>query len=690
MAVIGLFLLTGTWRISENLLLEQDVVSSLHLENPREQRVFDAFSSKNLFQKKTFVQIQNTEDTTQLKSIVGLFANAGYEMQEPGAGADPAAVDLSPLVTALDQASIAKLFSKEAETIAVQRLLTLSTIPGGGPALANLQKDPLMLRPQLIGRFLQRLTAPVPGKLLIFERVGGLDYDKVGRLYDVLAKITGIHFIGSDFFSYENYRTIKSDIKWATALSLIGNFLLFFFFCRSLALLGFLLIGTMISYVSGLLVLQLLFPTIFAVVLAFSSTFIGFNNEYVVHFAGIRKEARLHTFIGLGSAIGTTFIGFIVLLFSHSEVIRQMAVISLAAGVGFIAFMLSYQGYLSRVTFRTINLPRIGLSRRALNVCCLVLIGLISLLPKPKLVTEIRNFRVMSPLLTEQLKVFESYLTGSSLVNLFATPVEPVDDMLKSYIEIEAKTSGFHPLKTQVEQDESSERITAFVKAYRASISAVNGKLTNQVPRLDPSPHWLESLAPASAITALETWNKLSPSPWSLTVDGKNYLLVHLPEPESGSIALDPVRVYNGILTGLQNDMLKLFLIGLFCMFIYLFPLQRQLSKITYIFFPLLATTLAYQIGFAIFRLNLNFIDMVGLALVISLALDYSAITVSAGTSSVEPSKVLLTGLGTIMTFGALGMCEHPVMRNLGLVVAVGAAVSLAVTMFLYLPEAET
>jgi predicted exporter len=50
---------------------------------------------------------------------------------------------------------------------------------------------------------------------------------------------------------------------------------------------------------------------------------------------------------------------------------------------------------------------------------------------------------------------------------------------------------------------------------------------------------------------------------------------------------------------------------------------------------------------------------------------------------------VLLTGLCTLATFGVLVLARHPVMRELGITVAIGCGVSLAFALFVRLPAAD-
>ena len=112
------------------------------------------------------------------------------------------------------------------------------------------------------------------------------------------------------------------------------------------------------------------------------------------------------------------------------------------------------------------------------------------------------------------------------------------------------------------------------------------------------------------------------------------------------------------------------FLAGFAGMALYLGFLQRSVSRVLYVFAPLFPCALAFAAYARATGAPLSIVHVMGFSLVIALALDYTAVAVSTDHRPLELSKVLLTGLCTLATFGVLVLARHPVMRELGVTVA--------------------
>jgi predicted exporter len=178
---------------------------------------------------------------------------------------------------------------------------------------------------------------------------------------------------------------------------------------------------------------------------------------------------------------------------------------------------------------------------------------------------------------------------------------------------------------------------------------------------------------------------------WADEAGGRRFLLVGVRSGvavPAGStlLPMSPRHHYDALLTGLSRELGWLFLAGLVAMALYLGFLQRRAARVLYVFAPLFPCALAFAAYARLTGATLNIVHFMGFSLVIALALDYTAVAVSSDHRPVELSKVLLTGVSTLATFGVLVVARHPVMRDLGTTVAIGSGVSLLLALFVRLP----
>jgi predicted exporter len=175
---------------------------------------------------------------------------------------------------------------------------------------------------------------------------------------------------------------------------------------------------------------------------------------------------------------------------------------------------------------------------------------------------------------------------------------------------------------------------------------------------------------------------EVGPVRWSDEAGGRRYVdagLVRVPPDLAarGIVPLGPRTHYDELLTALSRQLGWLFLAGFAAMAAYLAWLQRDAARILYVFAPVLAVAAAFSAWSRLTGTPLTIVHFMGFSLVIAVAMDYTAVAVSSGHGPVELSKVLLTGLSAVGTFGVLALARHPVLRSLGATVVAGALPSL-------------
>ncbi len=713
----------------ERLFLENDLVSSLKAGDADLAAVFERFHGSGLFRGKIFLDLAKVSDEDRVH-VSALLAQEGFKPislvalpQEPQAMADAA----RNLALHLPQHTLARVVSDDALAFRAEEILSTLLLPGG-EAFGDLAKsDPLGLLPLTLQAFWG--TAESPSSKLSASQDGPsgnsqvraylsprpLDFEKIARVHDALSKTNGAHFIGEDFFAYENYAIVRRDILVCTLLGLPLNLLLYLFFVRDRRFLFFTLAGNIVSYAWGLFFGTLFFQGLYGVALAFTTTFLSFNNESLVHLAGVDANATRDKKLGLLSAMGTTFLGFLVLLVGSSSLVRQIALLSLGGMTGFLAFLWVFRKTLARLSFREagwlFEKSSIQVRMPLLLVLCAACVVAVVVGGFPGIGTRIREFRSFSTKLESDIAHFTSKADGLAGGRPFALELSEAPDvtgaqatpsLLASWRQagkLSARSpwavyADFETQKTNAEflsQEGSRAVLTLRTQGVDLGLDAAGfqASYANTAPQ-----------SPAAFCEALEGFSPLRLC--ARAPSGAFFAIVSGSASASDSFAGEPSdsekkeggpgeRVwgleaepfYDAILTGFSRELAWLFLAGLGAMALYLYSLHRSWRALVYIFLPVVLSGAVVCLWLGMRGEPLNVIHMLAFSLVIAVGVDYSSVALSSRYATPELSRVLLTGLSTLAAFGALVAARHPVLRDLGMVVSLGAGMSLAFALFI-------
>jgi hypothetical protein len=681
--------------VARTFTLDDDPIRSLTHPDPDLAALFDRLQSNSPFRGRIF--LETVALTSAERDALALTVrDAGY--REASLLAMPSPTQLIELAPMLPAEDLRALWTDGAIRARANEALSIAALPGGDAYLATLEADPGGLSGAVAARLLggggsSRAVRPMH----VFTSPVPLDYERVGEVYDALvAHGDRVHFIGTDFFAVENYRAVRRDILVCSTLTFVLNLAVFLLFRARWALLGVLFVGTIVSYLTGLLAIRAFYAEIFAVVLAYTSTFVGFNNEALVHLAGIDEERRHRTLLGIWSAIGTTVIGFLVLLLGRSVMVRQMALASLGGTAGFLLVLFVYRRVLRDVTFRGFAWPKLTVRPAAIAAFCAACAAAIALVGVPRVETRIEEFRFQTPVLDAQVAHFSKALDALALENVVAVPVAAAGGPGAALAELGARgllDPARHPLARWRPPEAQQETLRVLREEYPAAAERLRQRLEETGLRVQPAP-LAGALRPLDEWEFLDHLSALGPVRWADRAGGQRFVLAGLrsgaePPPEAHLVELSPRRHYDGVLTGLSRELAWMFLAGFGAMAIYLAFLQRSIARVVYVFAPLFPAALAFAVYARLTGGTANIVHFMAFALVIALALDYTAVAVSTNHGSVELSKVLLTGLATLATFGVLVLARHPVMRDLGATVALGCSVSLAFALFVRLPPRD-
>jgi len=702
--VVALLVGAAVWIIAARLTVEDDPLRSLNDRDAEETALFERFHAESPFQGELFVEMDSLPQNER-RAFDAAIAQAGYRPVGAGRsfeGLLGRLVELAPAV--LEEKDIEETLSPSAIGDRASEILMVATLPGSSALFETLAEDPLGLAKHVrgaIGRTLGRSRASASPTIRVYESPRPLSYEKVGELYDRWVGISNrVHAISGDFFALANFRAIRRDIVVCTAVALPLNFVLFWIFVRRWNFLAFLFVGSIVSYAAGLFALSVSAGPVFTLVLVFTSTLVSFNNEYLVHLCGLDPSRSSENRLSLGSAIGTTFIGFVALLFASAVIIRQIALVSIGGMIGFLLFLFAYRDVLSRIHLRTWRWPMLSLSKQSLLAGSVAVICILFWLGMPTLRTRVESFGVREDHLQREAEYFGAraeHITGETIL-----AVEVREDPGVVWEAIK-RTSGAdlapHPLLF-LRSGEEQQRNAAFLKQrYNEAVELLRERLERGGIRL-PSGRLPPSFGVQNAAEFLHRTGDLWPSPTWIEDGGRRWLVIGVHEADADKAekalagkgrrvtVLNPKIHYDRLLTGISAQLLALFVAGLVGIGAYLIALQRRVFRLLYVTFPLglaLAAFLAWirWVG----PYEVNFIHLTAFALVISLAVDYTCIAVSTGFGELERTKILVTGLSTVASFGILMAARHPVLRAIGATVTLGCGVSLVFALFVRLKE---
>lgn len=693
--------------VQQRSTFEDDPTRSLKEVNPAEYSLYAKYHVASPFQSKLYFDRGEARDG-DIEEFVGRVQSAGYTPASLfGVKGDWS--DLMLLAPALISPSkLDHIMSPTGVAERVDDARNVVWLPTGAAYLAVMDQDPLGLSRAMIDVGIKNLGMSGArmggGAMLVYDSPKTISYDEVENVWSAWEKISAkTHAISGDFFSLANYRAIRRDIALTMLLSLPLNFLLFWYFVRRWEFLAFLALGTVVSYGAGLIALGAGGGAIFTIVIGFTSTFVSFNNEYMVHLCGLDPAAARRSRMALGSAIGTTLIGFFVLLLADSVIIRQMALVSIGAMAGFLGYLYAFRERLGEIRLRSLDWRRFQVSSRALLIVSAVLIVAMIVAGLPPLKTEVKTFGVTTPLLERESAYFSDKAERIGAGDVYGIEVGKdvfgVFERLRGRLGDQLKP---HPLSMYRDVTQQREAIDTVLKPrYLSAVRDTIGTLARDGIRVGASTTQAPSFRPVGPEEFLTRLSLFLPAPVWIEDAGQSWLIF---SARQGSVDLDELKDIMGreivplspkirhdvLLTGLSRQFAWLFALGIAAMGIYLYALHRRWDRLLYIGFPLLASLAVF---FAVLRLtgnyNLNIIHLMGFSLVIALAVDYSSIAISTAFRAEERTKILVTGLSTLASFGVLILARHPVLRDLGIVVTIGCGVSLLCALMLDLVEGD-
>lgn len=689
--------------VQARFVLDDDPIRSLRFQSGPEAELFDRYHEKSVFDGKVFLEVSRLMPE-ELDAVLKLMKQIGYKPAT--LFTPPSGEAMTGFLPLLPEATVASALSDEAVDRRAEEIISLAFLPGGSAILSRMKHDPLGLGQAFLQKALDSLgfsQVAVHGrhsdKILAFDSPSPIVYDQVGLLYDKLTSLGDrVNFIGADFYAYESYRDARRDIVVCTVLSTLVNLILFFFFTRRIGPMILLLAGSGISYLAGVLMVGLFYERVFAVVLAFASTFVGFNNEYLVHLSALPQGSGKKSLLGVWSAVGTTLLGFLVLLAGRSVIVRQMALASLGGMAGFLVVLFIFRKQLNEIRYRTFHWRKFTIGKKALVGISMVTLLTIALIPKPKIATDVKDFRNDSPVMAAQEKYFMGRLGEVKLSHVVAVPTEETEKLSEDVATLVHQgrlDMAEHPLKIWRPLEAQGATVRLLKSKGPEALRRLSDRFNEAGLNLEISLKAFDDIHPVDAFDFLAALNDMTPTKWADRVGDRKFIFASgVPdkfEMDGGVklIPMNPKDYFDGMLTNLSRELGLLFLLGLVAMCGYLAALHKKPFRVLYVFVPLMliaAVFLALN-AFHPGGGQLSIIHFVGFALVIALATDYASVAMSVDHHEVELSKILITSLSTLGTFGVLLIAKNPVIAVLGYTVTLACLIATPYALFFKLPR---
>ncbi len=607
------------------------------------------------------------------------------------------------------------------EHLALQKLGNLNPIPAvqlkNGHFLSEDGKSSLILADTTIP-----ITDAVGGRAL-------LDAFAVARS-QLPTGITA-DLISGHPYTLANAETIQADMKRVLLVSSIGILLLFVVFLRSLRAL-FVYLLPLISMVAAVVATGVCFGTVSGITIGFGAVMLGITIDYGLHVYFACRQGR----VALGgeqviSAVArpvlfgglTSLAAFSVLLSSALPGQRQLAVFAMGgiatALVLALLFLPHFIGgskgesspsslHLRRHIFDRQPKLRLLVLLFWLGITCFAAVQA----QKLTINAELRQLSYLPPELEQaeqQLAATWGNMRSRALV--FAggkdleTALQHNEQVWQqlNQLGVEDEVVSLAPLlpSQQIQQQRIRDWETFWQQHQATSrdlLQTAGGKYRFSAQAFTPFWEWLNQPPPLIDVNVLNSWGLERAVSSLLLEDEHGYQIITLfpdradllasLEDKFGSVdAINLVsqrRFSQQLSSEIGADFSQFVSYAGIAVVVLLLILFRKLPEVLLALLPVLTGLLVMFGGMGWLGLEMNLFNVVAAILIIGLAVDYGIFMVCHGQEEEDLASsraVLISGLTTLVGFGALLLARHPALHSIGLTVmlGIGAAVPTAV-----------
>jgi len=530
-------------------------------------------------------------------------------------------------------------------------------------------------------------------------------------------------------YTLANTEIIQQDMKLVLLVSGVGILLLFLLFLRRLRALAVYLLP-LFSIAVALLVSSLWCGQLSGITVGFGAVLLGITIDFGLHvyFAllhGRGKRAELLQAVSKPVLFGglTTLAAFAMLLLSALPGQRQLAIFAIAGIISAIILALFFLPHFIGQGNPAHELARRGYTRHIYDVvpklrwtviAIWLLVVILSAIQAPQLKIngELRQLSYLPPELAQaEQRLAEVWgnmrgraliFSGTSDLQTALHSNEQIWQLLGQH-QAQSESVSLAPLLASAQTQQ--ERLVAWqalwlqqrdttqqqVQLSAAKYGFAADAFTPFFNRLDQSPKQID-------MALLEHWGLGGLLDNLLLKQGEEYQLLTLipDQPEliksletelsdlPGVTLVSQTRFGRQLSAEISSDFNRFILFAALAVLALLLLLFRRLSDVLLALLPVLTGLLVMFGGMAWLGLEMNLFNVVAAILIIGLGVDYGIFMVCHGQqpeSLASSRAVLVSGLTTLVGFGALVLARHPAMYSIGLTVLLGisAAVPTAV-----------
>lgn len=540
--------------------------------------------------------------------------------------------------------------------------------------------------------------------------------------------------IASQIYAAANSTTIKSDIFKVSIIGIVGLILIAFFFLRSMNILPILL-APVIAYGAGAAAIGFVWQPTLAMIFGFAPILLGISIDYALHLyyvyaedCGDKKKTLSQVTKPILISAFSTILAFSLLLFSSVSGLKQLSffiVVGLLATLCYTLLILPH--FLSKTTKRKSSFPFSAIYEKAIYnlkgkykspAIIVIIIGLslsVFMASKTTFQSHIREMGIRpNNLVAAEARINSIWGKKSESVMIFSmgnTINEALENAYKCQTFMAEK--GFQPSLSILEilppiskQNANQENWAKFLEEnsgnLQQSISEAGNNLGFSQDAFNPFYKFLEEkpgYISYESITKLGLGSLLSQLYFTTNKDNKPKHIVVSIYPEEANeilqVANNKFTAYQSKIvsmddmgknlgTGLSNSFANFIILAIAAMAILLLLMLRKVWSTIYALLPALIGLVIMAASLSIMQISLGIFALAGALLVIGHGVDYGVYInhYQQNKSKGTPTAILVSGLTSLVGFGALITAEHPALHDMGISVFSGVLAAMITALF--------
>ena len=603
----------------------------------------------------------------------------------------------------------------------------------GGDLLGLIARDPFLVTLDIVERLTpvymsgdMWFAADGTAVLMAETRAASIDIEAQAEAISVvrsavsnLATVTRVdlEITGVGAFSVELQKTIRAEAQKRSLLAVTALALVLLFFYRQprYILLATLPIG--MGFLTGLAVVSLVFDSVHGITLAFGFTLMGVAIDYPLHLFSHSRTADSHAAIGriwrtmrLGAA--STAIAYLALALSGSDGLAQLGVFTAS---GILVAVLVTRSWLPSLLPRGQPVPQqdqLSVSPSTLRYgAAIVVLGIALLIGRMELPDGLWNDNLtsLSPVPAQRLQIDAALRSAAGTPDMRYQLVSH-NSSLESLLEAGESIDRRLAVATQDKLIDDWQSVTQILPSHQTQLlrqqaipdqDALRDRLSDV---LADTPFRSDAFAPF--VNAASNSKKIPPllpediigtplqswlSAHLIRVNEQWVSLISLSNPDPAGLAeriqswgeilelVDLKQSSTVLLRDYRESAVITVSIAAFLIVLLLLQQRRNIRQIFWITLTVAAALAVTIVAIAISHDRMTVIHLVALLLVTGLGLDYALFLSRSETvqeKMATDQAVLVCAVSTTVAFGILAASTIPVLKFLGLTVAVGSASS--------------